>query len=162
MCTAISAWLAGLELPVEERESVDARQIAFVDAEVAAVDRLQRNGHGRGPHPNHQPAPPPRSACGRKSRALYHELRNTPRTRTSMPDRVRVGLYEAFRRLAGNGPPLRILVGDARRPDIAVEPVSRAVGADRVAGPPSARRTATRCSTQALARPTRLSKHLGR
>jgi len=35
-------WLAGLELPVEERESVDAglRQIAFLDAEVAAVDRL--------------------------------------------------------------------------------------------------------------------------
>jgi transposase len=35
-------WLAGLELPVEERESVDAglRQIAFMDAEIAAVDRL--------------------------------------------------------------------------------------------------------------------------
>jgi transposase len=35
-------WLAGLELPEEERESVDAglRQIAFLDAEVAAVDRL--------------------------------------------------------------------------------------------------------------------------
>ena len=35
-------WLAGLELPVEERESVDAglRQIAFLDAEIAAVDRL--------------------------------------------------------------------------------------------------------------------------
>jgi transposase len=35
-------WLAGLELPIEERESVDAgiRQIAFMDAEIAAVDRL--------------------------------------------------------------------------------------------------------------------------
>jgi transposase len=35
-------WLAGLELPGEERESVDAglRHIAFLDAEVAAVDRL--------------------------------------------------------------------------------------------------------------------------
>ncbi len=35
-------WLTGLELPVEERESVDAglRQIAFVDAEIVAVDRL--------------------------------------------------------------------------------------------------------------------------
>jgi transposase len=35
-------WLASLELPVEERESVDAglRQIAFLDAEIAAVDRL--------------------------------------------------------------------------------------------------------------------------
>jgi transposase len=35
-------WLAGVELPVEERESVDAglRQIAFLDAEIAAVDRL--------------------------------------------------------------------------------------------------------------------------
>ena len=34
-------WLAGLELPVEERESVDAglRQIAFTDTEIAAVDR---------------------------------------------------------------------------------------------------------------------------
>src|SRR5450755_1455289 len=34
-------WLAGLELPVEERESVDAglRQIAFMDTEIAAVDR---------------------------------------------------------------------------------------------------------------------------
>jgi transposase len=34
-------WLAGLELPVEERESVDAglRQIAFIDTEIAAVDR---------------------------------------------------------------------------------------------------------------------------
>jgi transposase len=34
-------WLAGLELPVEERESVDAglRQIAFMDSEIAAVDR---------------------------------------------------------------------------------------------------------------------------
>ncbi len=35
-------WLAGLELPPEERESVDAgiRQIEFLDAEVAAVERL--------------------------------------------------------------------------------------------------------------------------
>ena len=35
-------WLAGLKLPVEERESVDAglRQIAFMDTEIAAVDRL--------------------------------------------------------------------------------------------------------------------------
>jgi hypothetical protein len=35
-----------------------------------------------------------------------------------MPDRVRVGLYEIFRRLAGNGPLLRILAGAARRPEI--------------------------------------------
>ena len=36
------AWLAGLELPVEERESVDAgiRQIEFLEAEIAAVERL--------------------------------------------------------------------------------------------------------------------------
>ncbi|MBV9416656.1 MAG: IS110 family transposase [Solirubrobacterales bacterium] len=35
-------WLAALELPVEERESVDAgmRHIEFLDAEIAAVDRL--------------------------------------------------------------------------------------------------------------------------
>ena len=35
-------WLAGLELPLEERESVDAgiRHIEFLDAEVAAVERL--------------------------------------------------------------------------------------------------------------------------
>ena len=35
-------WLAGLELPLEERESVDAgiRHIDFLDAEVAAVERL--------------------------------------------------------------------------------------------------------------------------
>ncbi len=35
-------WLAGLELPPEERESVDAgiRQIEFLDAEIAAVERL--------------------------------------------------------------------------------------------------------------------------
>jgi transposase len=35
-------WLAEVELPVEERESVDAglRQIAFLDTELAAVDRL--------------------------------------------------------------------------------------------------------------------------
>jgi len=35
-------WLAGLELPVEERESVDAgiRQITFLDAEIAAVEKL--------------------------------------------------------------------------------------------------------------------------
>ena len=35
-------WLAGLELPVEERESVDAglRHIVFMDQEIAAVDRL--------------------------------------------------------------------------------------------------------------------------
>jgi transposase len=35
-------WLAGLKLPVEERESVDAglRQIVFLDAEIAAVDRV--------------------------------------------------------------------------------------------------------------------------
>jgi transposase len=34
-------WLAGLELPVEERESVDAglRHVAFMDTEIAAVDR---------------------------------------------------------------------------------------------------------------------------
>ena len=36
------AWQAGLELPLEERESVDAgiRQIEFLDAEIAAVERL--------------------------------------------------------------------------------------------------------------------------
>ena len=35
-------WLAGLELPAEERESVDSalRQIEFLDAEIAAVERL--------------------------------------------------------------------------------------------------------------------------
>jgi transposase len=35
-------WLAGLELPVEERESVDAglRHVEFMDTEIAAVDRL--------------------------------------------------------------------------------------------------------------------------
>jgi transposase len=35
-------WLTGVELPVEERESVDAgiRHIEFLDAEVAAVERL--------------------------------------------------------------------------------------------------------------------------
>jgi transposase len=35
-------WLAGLELPLEERESVDAgiRQIEFLDGEIAAVERL--------------------------------------------------------------------------------------------------------------------------
>ena len=35
-------WLAGLELPLEERESVDAgmRHIEFLDQELAAVDRL--------------------------------------------------------------------------------------------------------------------------
>ena len=35
-------WLAGLELPLEERESVDAamRHVEFVDSEVAAVERL--------------------------------------------------------------------------------------------------------------------------
>jgi transposase len=35
-------WLTEVELPLEERESVDAglRQIAFVDAEIVAVDRL--------------------------------------------------------------------------------------------------------------------------
>jgi transposase len=35
-------WLAGLKLPVEERESVDAglRHVAFMDTEIAAVDRL--------------------------------------------------------------------------------------------------------------------------
>ena len=36
------AWLAGLELPLEERESVDAgiRHVEFLDAEIAAVERL--------------------------------------------------------------------------------------------------------------------------
>jgi transposase len=36
------AWLVGLELPPEERESVDAgiRHVEFLDAEVAAVERL--------------------------------------------------------------------------------------------------------------------------
>src|SRR5215208_380934 len=35
-------WLAGLELPLEERESVDAgiRHVEFLDSEVAAVERL--------------------------------------------------------------------------------------------------------------------------
>src|SRR5215218_7081917 len=35
-------WLAGLELPAEERESVDAalRQVEFLDSEIAAVERL--------------------------------------------------------------------------------------------------------------------------
>jgi transposase len=36
------AWLAGLELPLEERETVDAaiRQIEFLDSEIAAAERL--------------------------------------------------------------------------------------------------------------------------
>jgi transposase len=36
------AWLAALELPLEERESVDAgiRQVEFLDAEIAVVERL--------------------------------------------------------------------------------------------------------------------------
>jgi transposase len=36
------AWLAALELPLEERELVDAglRQVEFLDAEIAAVERL--------------------------------------------------------------------------------------------------------------------------
>ena len=35
-------WLAGLELPVEERESVDAgiRHVELLDSEIAAVERL--------------------------------------------------------------------------------------------------------------------------
>jgi transposase len=35
-------WLAGLELPLEERESVDAgiRQVEFLDAEIAAAEKL--------------------------------------------------------------------------------------------------------------------------
>jgi transposase len=35
-------WLAGLELPLEERESVDAglRQVEFIDAEIVSVERL--------------------------------------------------------------------------------------------------------------------------
>src|SRR5215212_2913137 len=34
-------WLAGLELPIEERESVDAamRHVEFLDAEIAAAER---------------------------------------------------------------------------------------------------------------------------
>src|SRR5215211_6211002 len=37
-------WLAGLELPVEERESVDAgiRHIEFLDAEIAAIEHADR------------------------------------------------------------------------------------------------------------------------
>jgi hypothetical protein len=36
------AWLAGLELPLEERETVDAgiRHVEFLDSEIAAVERL--------------------------------------------------------------------------------------------------------------------------
>jgi len=36
------AWLAGLELPLEERESVDScmRQIEFVEAEISELDRV--------------------------------------------------------------------------------------------------------------------------
>jgi transposase len=35
-------WLAGLELPLEERESVDAgiRHVEFLDTEIAAAERL--------------------------------------------------------------------------------------------------------------------------
>jgi transposase len=35
-------WLAGLELPLEERESVDAgiRHIEFLDSEIPAVERV--------------------------------------------------------------------------------------------------------------------------
>ena len=35
-------WLAELELPLEERETVDAgiRHVEFLDAEIAAVERL--------------------------------------------------------------------------------------------------------------------------
>jgi transposase len=35
-------WLAGLQLPLEERESVDAgiRHVEFLDSEIAAVERL--------------------------------------------------------------------------------------------------------------------------
>ena len=44
-------WLAELELPVEERETVDAgmRQIEFLDAEIAAVERLIARRRWPGP-----------------------------------------------------------------------------------------------------------------
>jgi len=89
-------------------------------------------------------------------------VRVPPRTRTSMPDRVRVGPHGVFRRLGGNGPLLRILAGGARRPmlrrsanherSVLTQPLAHA----------SARRIATTCPAHALACPTRLSKHLGR
>src|SRR5215217_541373 len=44
ICSGVKGrrWLAGLELPVEERESVDAgvRHVEFLDSEIAAVERL--------------------------------------------------------------------------------------------------------------------------
>jgi hypothetical protein len=94
---------------------------------------------------------------------LPRRLANGPHAdKTSMPDRVRVGPYGAFRRLAGNGPLLRILAGGARRPMLPTERYhERSVLTEPLAHA-SARRTATTCPAQALACPTCLSKHLGR
>ena len=65
-------WLAGLELPLEERESVDAgiRQIEFLDAEIAAVERLiaqQALVVAGDPAADDRPRREPRSARRRSS-----------------------------------------------------------------------------------------------
>jgi hypothetical protein len=114
------------------------------------------------------PAPPAarcRSWCDaitpRKPLRLV-AVRVPPRTRTSMPDRVRVGPHGVFRRLRGNGPLLRILAGGARRPMLASERNHERSVLTQPLAHASARRIATTWPAHALACPTRLSKHLGR
>jgi transposase len=85
-------WLAGLELPVEERESVDAgiRHVEFLDAEIAAVDRVDRPagaGLARDPSADDRPGSEPdlRRDLDRRDRAHRPVLEQPQAGRLSRP-----------------------------------------------------------------------------
>jgi transposase len=103
-------WLAGLELPVEERESVDAgiRQIEFLDAEIAAAERLIAQQALSWPEIRRLMTVP------RREPGVRRDVHRRGRKRQPVPDQPQArGLPGA----GSQGPPIRRGAG-ALRPDL--------------------------------------------
>ena len=116
-------WLAGLELPMEERESVDAgiRQIEFLDAEIAAVERLIAQQALSWPEIRRLMTVPGVNLD------LRGDVHRRDRERQPVPDQPQAGRLP---RAGSQGPPVRRSAG-ALRPDLQARVGVSALGAGR-------------------------------
>ena len=116
-------WPAGLELAVEERESVDAgiRHVEFLDAEIAAVGAADRP---TGALMAADPAADDR-ACGEPDRR--GDVHRRGRERSPVPDQPQAG---GVSRAGSQGPPVR-RGARAQRTDLQARVGVRALGAGR-------------------------------
>ena len=129
-------WLAGLQLPLEERESVDAgiRQIEFLDAEIAAVEPLIAQQALSWPEIRRLMTVPGVNLI--RAASFIAAVGNANRFLTSRK-------LVAYLGLDPQGPPVRRSAG-ALRPDLQARIGIRALGASRsgVERGPAARATA--------------------